>query len=175
MKQHGSEETVGATLPSKPTRRRAIAAGLAALPFATSARPVNAGPLPIKADNVGDLLTAREAVWRQWFAADRKALMEVLPADFVGIGAGDGPFRSREETIKDAEGFVAAGNKLTALSLTENHIQSFGETRVIYCRFSFTVQDKDGKSSTIAGRATEVFIRSGDRWIHPGWHLDSGK
>jgi hypothetical protein len=25
---------------------------------------------------------------------------------------------------------------------------------------------------TMSGRLTEVFVRRGGRWLHPGWHLD---
>jgi len=155
--------------------RRATLAGLLSLPVA--ARTVAASPsnADAKSANHADLLAAREAVWRQWFAGDRKALLAILPENFVGIGAGDGGFRTREETIKDAEGFVAAGNKLTDLKLTDNHVQVLGNVSVIYCRFSFTITDKSGASSTTAGRATEMFVRTATGWQHPGWHLDSGR
>ncbi len=153
--------------------RRATLAGLLSLPLAAR---VGAQASGVKAvERHADLLAAREAVWRQWFAGDRKALLAILPENFIGIGAGEGGFRTREETIKDSEGFIAAGNRLTDLKLTDNQIQTFGDVFVIYCRFSFTVVDRAGASSTVAGRATEVFQRIGTRWSHPGWHLDSGR
>ena len=159
---------------SRKSSRRSALAALLSLPAA--GRAIAAPPRSAASSgNVGELLAVRESVWRQWFSADRKALLQILPADFVGISAGDSPFRNREEAIKDAEGFVAGGNTLTDLRFSENHIQTVGNATVIYCRFSFTVKGKDGVESTTAGRATEVFSWTGKRWLHPGWHLDSGR
>ncbi len=151
---------------SRPTRRAAVT-GLLALPVAAVAADVPGSD--------EELLKVREAVWRDWFGGNRKALLEILPPDFVGIGAGDGPFRSREETIADSAGFVAGGNKLTDLRFSDNRIQKLGNVRIIYCGFSFTTADKAGASHTTAGRCTEVFTHSGGKWLHPGWHLDSGR
>ena len=142
-------------------------AGLLALPIGAHAAPATG------ADD--ELLKVRESVWRDWFAGDRKALMAILPPDFVGIGAGGGPARNRAETIADSEGFAASGGKLTDLRFIDNRIQTIGEVRVIYCGFSFTTQDKALASNTVSGRATEVFLRQGAKWLHPGWHLDSGR
>lgn len=153
--------------PIQPTRRRAVAS-LLALPLAASAASNTPG-------SDEDLLKVREAVWRDWFAGNRSALLAILPADFVGIGAGDGPFRSRAETIADAEGFAAAGGKLTDLRFTDNRIQRHGDVRIIYCGFSFTTTTAAGASNTVSGRCTEVFTCSGKTWLHPGWHLDSGR
>lgn len=70
--------------------------------------------------------------------------------------------------------FAAAGKRLTDLRFSDNRLQKLGNVTIIYCRYTFTVEDKAGVSSLVAGRATEVFIRSGNSWTHPGWHLDSG-
>ncbi len=156
------------TMPEgiKPTRRVAVV-GLLALPLATSAASVPGSD--------EELLKVREAVWRDWFGGNSAALLKILPPEFVGIGAGDGPFRSRAETIGDSEGFAAAGNKLTDLRFNDNRIQKLGNVRIIYCGFSFTTTDGAGTSRTTAGRCTEVFTHSGGKWLHPGWHLDSGR
>lgn len=122
-----------------------------------------------------DLMKVREGVWRAWFAGDRKALLAILPEDFAGISLGEGAARTRDQVVKDAQDFAASGNRLTDLRFPENHVQVIGPVRVIYCTFSFTYADKTGKTTTAAGRATEVFVRQGQRWSHPGWHLDSGR
>jgi ketosteroid isomerase-like protein len=153
---------------NKPTRRLAVAS-LLAFPLTATATAVEIS------GSDEELLKVREAVWRDWFGGNRQALMEILPPDFVGIGAGDGPFRSRDETIADSAGFVAAGNKLIDLRFSDNRIQKLGNVRIIYCGFSFTTTDKAGGSRTTAGRCTEVFTHSGGKWLHPGWHLDSGR
>jgi len=151
---------------NKPTRRLAVAS-LFALPLATNATEASGSD--------EELLRVREKVWRDWFGGNRKALMDILPPDFVGIGAGESPFRSRAETIADAEGFVASGNKLTDLRFRDNRIQKIGNVRIIYGGFSFTTVSETGSSNTTAGRCTEVFTWAGGTWLHPGWHLDSGR
>lgn len=150
--------------------RRAALGSLLALPLAA-----RAGGAEVPDPAHADLLRVREGVWRSWFGGDRKALLAILPADFVGIGSGDGAIRSRDEAIADAEGFAKAGNRLTDLRFSESRIQSIGPVRVLYGRFTFTFEDKAGKANTVAGRLTEVFVREGRRWSHPGWHLDSGR
>ena len=142
-------------------------AGLLALPIAVAA-----------AETPGsdeELLKVREAVWRDWFGGRGDALMKVLPPDFVGIGAGDGPFRSRAETVADSGGFAAGGGKLTDLRFSDNRIQKLGNVRIIYCGFTFTTTDKAGATNTVSGRCTEIFQHAGGKWSHPGWHLDSGR
>ena len=156
-------------LPANRARRAALGS-LLALPLAARVRGAE-----VSDTAHADLLKVREGAWRSWFGGDRKALLAILPADFVGISSGDGGIRNREEAIADAEGFVRAGNRLTDLGFSENHIQSIGPVRVIYCRFHFTFADASGKTTTVAGRATEVFVREGRGWSHPGWHLDSGR
>lgn len=150
----------------RPTRRTAVAS-LLALPFAAGV--ASASPQD------DELLKVREAVWRDWFAGNRGALMAILPEDFVGIGAGGGPAQNRSETIASSEAFAAGGGKLTNLAFSDNRIQRIGNVAIIYCGFTFTTTDKAGAESTVTGRATEVFLRSGAAWRHPGWHLDSGK
>jgi Domain of unknown function (DUF4440) len=156
------------TMPLEEKRtRRAAVAGLLALPLSASA-----------ADAPGsdeELLKVREGVWRDWFGGNREALLKILPPDFVGIGAGDGPFRNRAETIADSEGFAAAGNRLTDLRFSDNRIQRLGNVRIIYCGFTFTTTSQSGASNTVGGRCTEIFLRSERGWLHPGWHLDSGR
>ena len=151
---------------NKHTRRSAVAS-LLALPLASLA-----AESPVED---AELLKVREAVWRDWFGGNRKALMAILPADFVGIGAGGGAGQTKAETIAAAEGFAATGGKLTNLAFSNNRIQWIGSVAIIYCGFTFTTTDKAGVSNTVSGRATEVFVKSGATWQHPGWHLDSGQ
>ena len=151
--------------PIQTVSRRAAISGLLALPLAALAAET-----PGSAD--AELLLVRERVWRDWFAGDRKALTAILPKDFVGFGAGGGPGRTKTETIADAEGFVSGGGKLTNLGFSSNRIQRLGSVSVIYCNFTFTTANKSGASTTITGRATEVFVHNGSGWTHPGWHLE---
>ena len=154
--------------PRPTTSRRKALAGLLALPLAASAAEPSGG-------SDDELLRVREGVWRDWFGGKRDALMAILPPEFVGIGAGGGPFRNRAETIADAEAFAAGGGKLTDLRFTDNRIQRLGNVRIIYCGFSFTTLGAGGSTNTVTGRCTEIFEYAGGKWRHPGWHLDSGR
>jgi ketosteroid isomerase-like protein len=91
------------------------------------------------------------------------------------MGAGGGPGQTKTETIASSEAFAAGGGKLTNLAFSDNRIQRIGAVAIIYCGFTFTTTDKAGASNTVTGRATEVFVRTGGNWQHPGWHLDSGR
>lgn len=155
------------TNTARPTRRT-VMAGLLALPVALSAAETAGG-----VDT--ELLKVRESVWRDWFSGNRKALLAILPEDFVGIGAGGGAGQTRAETVASSEGFAAAGGTLVNLAFSDNRVQRIGNVSIIYCGFTFTTQDKTGASNTVTGRATEVFVLSAGGWRHPGWHLDSGR
>jgi hypothetical protein len=105
-------------------------------------------------------------------AGNRKALLTILPEDFIGFGADGGTGRSRAETIVDAEAFALGGGRLKELSFSNNRIQRRGNIAVIYCGFKFTTE-KAGVENTVAGRVTEIFVFAEGRWSHPGWHLES--
>jgi ketosteroid isomerase-like protein len=153
---------------SLPTRR-GVVASLLALPLVA-----RAGALESTAPDE-ELLKVREKVWRDWFSGDGQALTAILPADFVGIGAGGGAGQTKAETIASSAAFAAGGGKLTNLAFHDNRIQRIGNVAVIYCGFTFTTTDKAGAANTVSGRATEVFVHGNSGWQHPGWHLDSGR
>ncbi len=118
-----------------------------------------------------EILRLREAAWRAWFAGDEATLREILPPEFIGIDMGDGPFSDLATTLAEARAFHTGGGRLASLEFPETRAQRFGDVVVLYGRFS-VVLDARGQTSTLAGRLTEIFVRRGDRWWHPGWHLD---
>lgn len=121
------------------------------------------------------LLALRDSVWRAWFAGDSTFLRRTLPENFVGIPFGDDTtWATRDKTIADAVAFAAAGGKLVALTFGRDELQSYGDATVILSTYSLTI-DADGGRSTTSGRSTELFVREGSTWIHPSWHLDSGR
>ena len=120
-----------------------------------------------------DLYAAREAAWRAFFAGDTRELMRSLPENFVGVGWGGGPWTNRAKVIADSRTFAVAGGKLLRLEFPRSEIQLFGDVAVIFSEYVAEVFS-DGKTVTQTGRATEVFVKQGDGWIHPSWHLDSG-
>ncbi len=119
------------------------------------------------------LLTAREAVWRDFFGAP-DALAAVLTEDFIAINSG-GPWRNRAETIADSREARAAGSVLTELVFPETRVQRYGDVAIIYTTYRFTVKRGSAEPTTSAGRATEMFRLVGSRWLHTGWHLDEAE
>ena len=57
-----------------------------------------------------EVLIAREAAWRAYFAGDVKTLGDLLPAEFIGIGMNDGPFTDRTGTLDGARAFHEGGD-----------------------------------------------------------------
>jgi hypothetical protein len=118
-----------------------------------------------------EVLAAREAAWRAYFAGDVQALGALLPEEFIGIGMNEAPFAGRSKTLEDARAFRDRGGQLVRLAFPETQAQRFGDVVVLYGRFEVVLQS-GGTERTLRGRLTEVFVRRGGAWVHPGWHLD---
>jgi hypothetical protein len=117
------------------------------------------------------VLAARETAWRAYFAGDVKALGDLLPTEFIGLGMTDGPFTDRAKTLDDARAFQQKGGRLVRLAFPETQAQQFGDVVVLYGRYEAVIQT-DGVERTVRGRLTEMFVRREGKWLHPGWHLD---
>jgi hypothetical protein len=118
-----------------------------------------------------EVLAAREAAWRAYFAGDVKTLGELLPQEFIGLGMTDGPFTDRAKTLDEARVFRERGGRLVRLAFPETQSQQFGDVVVLYGRYEAVIQ-ADGAERTVRGRLTEMFVRRNGKWLHPGWHLD---
>jgi len=119
-----------------------------------------------------DVLALRESAWRAWFAGDEKALLSMLPEEFLGIGWGGSAISDRSTTIANSRAFKESGGRLVSLAFPETRAQRFGDTVVFYGSFEVTLAT--GKDEThVRGRLTEVFVKRDGRWLHPGWHLDA--
>lgn len=125
-------------------------------------------------DSVGraELLRVRESVWRSWFDGDTEALQRLLTDDFIAIDFEGGVEPGRARQLAAAEEFHAAGGKLVALEFPTTEIQLFGGVAVIYTTYALELETSDGPMY-MSGRATEIFLRRGDSWVHPGWHVDA--
>lgn len=119
-----------------------------------------------------DVLALREAAWRAWFAGDEKALLSMLPEDFLGIGWGGTEISDRRKAIADSKEFKEAGGRLISLAFPETRAQRLGDTVVFYGSYEVTMAFGT-KEEKVKGMLTEVFIKRDGRWVHPGWHLDS--
>lgn len=118
-----------------------------------------------------EVLAAREAAWRAFYGGDVKALRELLPEEFIGIGMNDAPFADRDRILDGARAFHERGGRLVRLAFPETQAQRFGDVVVLYGRYEAVIQS-GGAESTLRGRLTEMFVRHDGKWLHPGWHLD---
>jgi len=121
------------------------------------------------------LLDAREAVWRAFFAGDRRALEKLIPAETIAIDQGGDPnWSGRSKILESSAEFARSGGKLTKLDFPKTEIQMYGMTAVIYSIYSYELE-VGGKRTTNTGRVTEVFVLRNGQWVNPGWHMDSEK
>ncbi len=121
-----------------------------------------------------ELLGAREAVWRAYFANDAQHLDKVIPAETIAINAGEEPWGDRAAVLAGAAGFASSGGKLVKLEFPRTEVQMYGDVAILYTTWSYTLE-MDGKQQTSSGRGTEIFVRREGQWVNSGWHLDSGR
>ena len=117
-----------------------------------------------------ELLKAREAVWRAWFAGDTASLVKLVPPELVTIEPDAKTFGTREATLTASRGFAAAGGKLTRIVFPHTQFQAYGNTVILYTTYEMDMVI-DGKTRTERGAATEVFVQHGGRWVNTGWQL----
>jgi ketosteroid isomerase-like protein len=118
------------------------------------------------------LLTAREAVWRAFFANDRAALERLIPDDLITIEPRGNEFGHRAGVLAAAEQTAKSGVKLTRLEFPKTEIQAYGNTAVVYSTYLYELET-DGQRRQSSGRVTEVFVLRRGQWVNPGWHMDA--
>jgi len=124
------------------------------------------------ADGRSEILKAREAVWRAWFANDTKTLQKLVPPDTIVISAGEDQWKTQAEVFQSAADFQKEGGKLIRLEFPRSEIQRFGDVVIIWSKY-LVETETNGKRSLTFGRVTEVFVRRHGQWTNPGWHTDS--
>lgn len=127
-------------------------------------------PRSLGGEEKASLLKAREAVWRAWFAGDQKALRQLLPPELITLDGPPGVFGTLDSNLRESESFVKSGGKLVSLTFPRTDIQAYGRTAIIYTTYELEM-NVNGQASKDAGRATEVFVRRGERWLNTGWQL----
>ncbi len=131
------------------------------------------GARDLSATERAELLSEREAIWRAFFAGDEPALRRIVPEELIAIDAGEPKWSDRSSSISSAVESARSGVRLTRLEFPRTEIRVYGDTAILYSLYSFETEKQD-RRETSAGRATEVFVRRGGRWVNTGWHLDSG-
>jgi ketosteroid isomerase-like protein len=116
------------------------------------------------------ILAAREAVWRAWYSGDTKRLAELLPPELITLHPGSENFGSYESIVKGSEQFAKSGGKLVKLAFPRTDFQAYGNTVIIYTTYELELEN-GGKKTTERGKATEVFLRRGGKWLNTGWQL----
>jgi uncharacterized protein DUF4440 len=116
------------------------------------------------------LLTAREAVWRAWFAGDTDGLTKLVPPELITIDPGSDAFGTRASNLEKSRGFAASGAKLTRLVFPRTEVQAYGSTAVLYTTYEMDLL-AGGRTNTERGVATEVFVNQNGRWLNTGWQL----
>lgn len=117
------------------------------------------------------ILTAREAVWKAWFANDRPLLEKLIPEEAIAINDGEENWSNRAAILEGAKRFADNGGKLVRLEFPKTEIQVYGDTIIIYTNYVYETE-VNGKRSTSSGRGTEMFVRRGNDLVNVGWHLD---
>lgn len=121
-----------------------------------------------------NLLEAREAVWRAYFAGDRATLERLIPEETIAIEAGFNDWSNRKSILDSSAEFAKNGGKLIKLEFPKTEIQVYGPTAIVYSDYAYELET-GGKRVSNAGRVTEVFVLRRGEWVNPGWHMDSGK
>src|SRR5947209_2276974 len=137
-----------------------LASGMLFALIALTMLPAIAGTPPVtlqlNRNQRAELLKAREAVWRAWFANDRKALRRVLPDDTIGINNGEEKWEAPAAVLEGAAQFAADGGRLVRLEFPRTEIQYFGDVAVLYSMYTFETE-VHGQHTVNSGRATEIF------------------
>jgi hypothetical protein len=84
---------------------------------------MRSGAAPSPDSGKDQLLAAREAVWRDWFAGDRAALEREVPPETIAISASETNWHNQKEILQSAADFHASGGKLLRLEFPRTEIR----------------------------------------------------
>src|SRR5882672_1378455 len=91
-------------------------------------------------DDRAELLKAREAVWRSWFANDLKTLEVLVPKDTIVISSGEEKWKNQADIFQSAAKFQADGGKLIRLEFPRTEIQRFGDVAITYSQYRYEIE-----------------------------------
>jgi ketosteroid isomerase-like protein len=142
--------------------------GVLALPLRAQA-PRVARTLP-DSDRVAVEQVRRE-VWNAWYAGDTLTLRRLVAPELVAVSPDAPHLIGRTETMREARRYHVGGGRLEALEFADTQAHGFGDVVVLFSRYA-AVATSGGKTELQRGRATEIFVRTGGRWVQTSWHLD---
>lgn len=152
-------------------RLTALALLAATLPIGAQSAPRATTTTPPA--RLEELKQLRDEVWVAWFAGDVDRLRTVLGPELVAISPDGEAWQSLEESLAGSAAFKASGRRLVALTFRQTRTHQFGDVVVMFSHYHLETADREGARSIQHGRATEVFVRVGKRWVHTSWHLDA--
>jgi len=115
------------------------------------------------------VLAARDAIWRAWFANDRVALARLLPRSTTA-GEGGG-WETRDEILDGSRRSASSGRRLVGIRFDDTRLHAQGNVVVVFSTYTMELEDK-GQRSTVSGSASEIFVRTADGiWQNPFWYL----
>jgi ketosteroid isomerase-like protein len=124
--------------------------------------------------NDGELLRARETVWRAWFAGDTKTLEKLVPPETIVMSGGEKEWKGQSAVLQSSAAFHSRGGKLVRLEFPRTEVQHFGHVAIVWSSYVLETE-VDGKRSGGTSRVTEIFVWQHGRWTNPGWHTDEEK
>lgn len=142
--------------------------------IAAATQSASAAPATVTEEVRKELMEARETAWRAFFEKDPiKAIENILGPEVIAIQESGERWENRATLLALGSAIKAQNVRILRLEFPHTEVQLFGDTAILYYTYVFTT-GKDTRSTTDAGRGTEVFVRRNGRWIDVGWHLDHG-
>ena len=114
------------------------------------------------------VLAARDAIWRAWFANDTVALARLLPRSTTA-GEGGG-WETRDEILEGSRRSASSGRRLVGIRFDDTRLHAQGNVVVVFSTYTMELEDK-GQRSTVSGSASEIFVRTDGVWQNPFWYL----
>jgi hypothetical protein len=134
-----------------------------------------AGAVPARAQTVEtELIAARDTVWRAYFHHDTALLHRFIPPAAAALeGPAPGRWNTRQDIMDGSSRFAQSPLRLVDVRFSGTEITVAGHTAIVRSNYAVIV-DAGGRVDTMAGRATELFVRHGGTWVNPYWQLEPG-
>jgi len=152
------------TVALSPMAPRAARAQQQATPNAA----VSTRSTPIDEGTRFQVLAARDAIWRAWFANDTVALARLLPRSTTA-GEGGG-WETRDQILEGSRRSASSGRRLVAIRFDDTRLHAQGNVVVVFSNYTMELENK-GRRSTVTGSASEIFVRTDGVWQNPFWYL----
>jgi hypothetical protein len=124
------------------------------------------------ADVTRQLIAARDTVWRAWYSNDTAVLHRYLPpAAAAAEGKAETRWNDRAAILAGSRGFAKSKARLIDIKFSNTQIAPSGHSALVQSNYE-TIVESGNRRDTTRGRATELFVRSGNTWVNPYWELE---